>query len=173
MLSFPVRELLADPSLEIPVETEWNIPSVDSGPDTYVFDTPWKIKGHIINIGGDRLAFIGTVDTQTTMPCARCLKPTKVPLHIDINQRFIKGSVEEAIKEGEEIDILPIENDRVDLDDTILSEVRLGIPMRVLCKEDCKGLCPICGKDLNEGPCLCQTEDTDPRWDALKDLFRN
>ena len=47
----------------------------------------------------------------------------------------------------------------------------LELPTKVLCKEDCKGLCPKCGKDLNLGSCDCKTKDIDPRWQALSDLF--
>ena len=91
-------------------------------------------------------------------------------MEVTIRQRFIKEGSEADVSD-EDFDYLYIQNDRVDLDETILYEVQLGVPMRVFCREDCKGLCPICGKDLNEGPCNCQEDDSDPRWDALKDLF--
>ena len=52
-------------------------------------------------------------------------------------------------------------------------DLLLELPSKMLCQEDCRGLCPICGKDLNEGPCGCEHDTTDPRWDALKSLFQD
>ena len=57
--------------------------------------------------------------------------------------------------------------------DAIRDALTLELPLRVLCKEDCKGLCPKCGHNLNEGPCGCDLREEDPRWDALKSLLQN
>lgn len=59
----------------------------------------------------------------------------------------------------------------LDLDEAVRCFVSLSLPTRFLCKDDCKGLCPKCGKDLNSGDCGCDTRETDPRWAALKDYF--
>ena len=61
---------------------------------------------------------------------------------------------------------------RLDLTDFVMGEIRLGVPMKVLCREDFKGLCPKCGRNLNEGPCGCDLHEEDPRWDALKGLLQ-
>ena len=58
----------------------------------------------------------------------------------------------------------------MDLDELVRADLLLELPTKVLCREDCKGLCPKCGKDLNFGPCDCKKE-IDPRWQALSDLF--
>ncbi len=170
MLSFQVRNLLLDPSLQIPVDAVWNQESIATAGDEIKCLEPWRIQGRICNVGGAVLEFSGTVDTQIAMTCDRCMKPVMVPLHIVIEQRFAKDQASDA-SDQEEWDILPIENDRIDLDETILHEVQLGVPMKVLCKEECKGLCPICGQDLNEGQCECEDDHIDPRWEALKGLF--
>lgn len=170
MLSFQVRNLLLDPSLQIPVDAVWEQESIAAAGEEIKCLEPWRIQGQISNVGGAVLEFSGTVDTQIAMACDRCMKPVTVPLHIVIEQRFAKDQASDA-SDQEEWDILPIENDRIDLDETILHEVQLGVPMKVLCKEECKGLCPICGQDLNEGQCDCEDESGDPRWEALKGLF--
>lgn len=170
MLSFAVKNLLADPSLKIPVEAVWDIPCIEDGGERFPCLEPWNIKGELLNVSGDAILFEGIITTKVQMNCARCNAPVNVPLVVTVHQRFIKEGSEADASE-EDFDYLYIVNDRVDLDDTILYEVQLGIPMRVLCKEDCKGLCPMCGKDLNKGSCNCQEDYSDPRWDALKDLF--
>lgn len=171
MLSFQVRNLLLDPSLHIPVEAVWENHTICTGNEEVECLEPWRIEGQLSNVGGEVLEFEGTVDTRIMMACARCMKPVEVPLHIVIQQRFAKDQASDMETLDQDRDILPMENDRIDLDETILHEVQLGIPMKVLCKEECKGLCPICGQDLNEGQCGCEEDNSDPRWEALKGLF--
>lgn len=171
MLSYSVKSILLDPSLKIPVDVSLEEKVIQCGEDVYPCLEPWKVAGEIVNVSGDALEFRGTLTTVIRMSCARCLKPVDVPLNIPIRQRFIKEGQEVEASLDDDRDVLFIVNDRVDLKDTIFYEAQLGVPMRVLCRESCLGLCPICGKDLNLGPCTCVEEDTDPRWDALKDLF--
>lgn len=171
MLSFQVKNLLLDPSLHIPVKAVWDQADIPSADGVIPCLEPWRIEGQISNVGGAVLEFSGSIDTRVRMECARCMKPVEVPLHIVVQQRFAKDQASGVESPDQEMDLLPLENDRIDLDETILHEVQLGIPMKVLCKEDCKGLCPICGQDLNEGQCDCQEDNRDPRWEALKGLF--
>ena len=67
-------------------------------------------------------------------------------------------------------EFIVVEDRRLDVDALVNEDVYLSLPYRMLCQPDCKGLCPVCGADLNEGPCSCE-KPADPRWDALKDLF--
>lgn len=171
MLSFQVKNLLLDPSLRIPVKAVWEKETILTVDGETACLAPWCIQGEIFNVGGAVLEFNGTVDTRIMMECARCMKPVEVPLNIVIQQRFAKDQASDVETLDQDDFILPIENDRIDLDETILHEVQLGVPMKVLCKEDCKGLCPVCGQDLNEGSCDCEEDNSDPRWEALKGLF--
>ena len=176
MFSFQVRPLLKDPSLRIPVEDTWSIPEVSDGSFTYPCLEPWKIEGELFYVGMDEsgkdvIEFAGTVKTKLLMSCDRCLKQVDVPLAVDIRQRFVKGEKTDSESSDYEFDYLPIIQDMVDLEEVIHYDVQLNIPVKVLCKEDCLGLCPICGKDLNQGPCECEEDFSDPRWDALKNLL--
>ncbi len=99
--------------------------------------------------------------------CARCLKPLQIPETLEI-ERVLVDSVEDEEKLGEE-EIVLLENDAADLDAVVREAVIWSAQMSYLCKEDCLGLCPRCGKDLNEGPCGCKPE-TDERFAALADL---
>ena len=69
-------------------------------------------------------------------------------------------------------DLRVIEGDELDLDELIYSDIILLTPTKFLCKEDCKGLCPTCGKNLNEGDCACAKQQTDPRLEALRQLLQ-
>ena len=175
MFSFQIRPLIQDPSLRIPVQATWDIPEVSDGYAAYRCLTPWQIQGEIFYVGMDEMGedvieFSGTVSTELRMSCDRCLRQVDVPLVVDIRQRFVKGDKTDSRTEDYDFDYLPIENDMIDLEDVIRYDVQLNIPVKVLCREDCLGLCPICGKNLNEGLCECEEDFSDPRWDALKNL---
>lgn len=169
MLTYQVKSLLADPGSAFPVEETVSMENMKIGGDEVRFLSPVRLTGTLRAIGQGAIRFEGQADALAAMDCSRCTKSTQVSLHCDISQRFIAERLEEqADMEDAEV----FENDLIDLNDLLYSEISMAVPMKVLCKENCLGLCPVCGKDLNEGPCQCQQEDTDPRWDALKNLFQ-
>lgn len=176
MKAVSVRGLLNDPEQVITVEETLSETEISYGDMVYPLLKPISVSGVIKPIGSGILRFDGTAQTAISMNCARCLAPVDVPIVAEMAQRFAKPPMETASKKSEEfsldeLDAEPIdENDRIDLEDIILYEIKLSIPMRVLCKEDCKGLCPNCGQNLNEGTCSCDMKEQDPRWDALKGL---
>ncbi|MFQ9800267.1 MAG: YceD family protein [Clostridia bacterium] len=135
------------------------------------FTEPWDVRGTLANVGGAVIEFDAAVDTEVHMTCSRCMKDVRLPLHITVRQRFAPEQNPDGNPAEPEDDVMRFHGYRIDLQETIAEEVQLAIPMKVLCREDCKGLCPSCGKDLNEGPCGCHHEETDPRWDALKGLL--
>lgn len=116
----------------------------------------------------------GKMDATAVLPCARCLEPVEVPLAFVVEETFVPTI---DIVTGRPLDVE--EEDRalwidehhiLDLEEVLRQNALLAAPMHVLCKDDCRGLCPTCGKNLNEGPCSCQPEG-DPRWSALRDLL--
>ena len=169
MLRYQVKSLLTDPSAVIPVEENIELEQLTVGGDHVQFLTPCHLEGQLKNIGGGIIRFIGTLDMQVRMACSRCTKDTDLPLHATIEQRYIADRQQGEIEDD---DIEIYENELIDLSELVDSEISMAVPMKVLCREDCKGLCPICGKDLNEGSCDCEQEDIDPRWDALKSLLQ-
>ncbi len=117
----------------------------------------------------------GDLYAEVTLMCARCLAPVSVPLDVPLEEVY---SPTLDILTGKSIE--PEEEDRalwidahhiLDLTEVLRQNTLVSVPMQVLCKPDCQGLCPMCGNNLNEGPCECQPE-TDPRWDALTELLK-
>ena len=102
--------------------------------------------------------------------CARCLKPVTAPTVRYIDRPMADSVADEDDDYADEI--ILIENDGIDLDEVAREAVILEAEYSYLCSEDCKGLCPTCGADLNEGPCSCKKE-VDERFAALADLLRN
>ena len=108
----------------------------------------------------------GTVKTTVYHECRRCLEPVSVPIAEDVSM-FFQAGVPEEQAEAEEVYALPERGD-LDLSQAVREQVALAVPRFVLCREDCRGLCPTCGTNLNESSCDCVVEEIDDRWAALR-----
>lgn len=103
-----------------------------------------------------------TVGLTVTIPCDRCLSPVSYHFSV-LAERELNLSNEEQPSY--------IEGTMLDADGLLFHELLLQWPARVLCKDDCKGLCPVCGADLNDGECGCDRKVLDPRMAAIQDIF--
>ena len=108
------------------------------------------------------------------VPCARCVESVEIPLQSDFDLIFRPvgadaGPQERAISAGE-TEIGYYQKDSLLLEDVLREQVLLSLPVRTLCKEDCKGLCPRCGQNRNSQACSCEEGPGDPRWEALAEL---
>lgn len=97
--------------------------------------------------------------------CDRCSRPIKQMLPFRTEYLL----VEERSNEDHDY-LLVVQNDELDIDELVLDSLMLSLPSKQLCKDDCKGLCPRCGQDLNEGACGCPEKEPDPRLMKLKDF---
>ena len=120
---------------------------------------------------GDRkIAITAKVSLVLEMPCDRCLDSVKVPMDLDFERNVdANASSEERIAQLDEQSY--IDGYHLDVDGMVLDEMMTDIPDKVLCREDCKGICSQCGKNLNGGPCGCAEEPKDPRMAAISDIF--
>ena len=109
----------------------------------------------------------GELSTTIHGLCDRCASPFDREVSFPINVVLV---TELADEENEDEWVFPLEGDSADLDDIVRTVFVLNLDSKLLCKEDCKGLCHRCGKNLNDGPCNCQKE-LDPRFAALKQLL--
>ena len=118
----------------------------------------------------------GWVDLTLELSCNRCLKEFEQPMHVTFEEQFyptvdvVSGL---PLPPFDEEEIFPIdEHHLVDLTEAVRQNVLLALPMVTLCREDCLGLCPQCGHDLNLGPCECKPE-VDTRFSVLEKLLQN
>jgi len=114
------------------------------------------------------MQIIADADFILDTVCSRCLKPVRVPKH-----QFICRAFADSLQDEENDDIYLVEGDTVDVDEIISEAIVLEMDSVVLCSEDCKGLCPQCGADLNDGDCGCEDDNIDPRWEALRAMIKN
>ena len=108
------------------------------------------------------------------VPCARCVEPVEVPLSGEYDLIFRPlgvdaGAAERSIT-APETEIGYYQKDSLALEDVLREQVLLSLPVRTLCKPDCKGLCPRCGVNRNTQACSCEEGPSDPRWEALAGL---
>lgn len=117
---------------------------------------------------------VGRVRTTLELPCSRCLEPFMWPVDASFDLRYHPQT--ENAGEGErevhdqDLSTAFYENDEIDLDQLMKEQFQLSLPMKPLCSDDCKGLCPDCGTNLNRETCSCHRTWEDPRLAALKAL---
>jgi len=108
------------------------------------------------------------------VPCARCVEPVAIPLKADFDLIFrpaaADGEATERSITAPETEIGYYQKDSLSLEDVLREQVLLSLPVRTLCKPDCKGLCPRCGENRNSTACSCDEGPSDPRWEALAGL---
>jgi len=120
------------------------------------------------------IRLVGDYRTRVEIPCARCLDPVvrELASSFDLLYRPLgvdAGKHERSVHEAD-TEIGYYTGEGLQLQDVLREQVLLAVPIKAVCREDCKGLCPHCGRNLNLQSCQCGTTLPDPRWDALKEL---
>ena len=162
MLSYDIRELerqavRVDGSLE-PTDPVWS--DDDARPASAI-----QASGRLSRAGSGRYYWSGRIDGTARVAGRRCLADVVAPVSEEVHVLFADASDEVA----EESDAfrLPPRTESIDLRPVIREQWLLGAPEYALCREECRGICPRCGADLNAGSCGCALE-TDSRWDAVR-----
>ncbi len=127
---------------------------------------PVRVAGRLQAAGDGRFYWHGSLATRVTGQCRRCLTPLAVPVVADIAALFSQDP--DALEDPSSYPLAP-DATQIDLRPAVREEVLLAVPQWTLCRDDCRGLCPRCGQDLNAGPCACPPAP-DGRWQALTAL---
>jgi uncharacterized protein len=175
-LNFNVAQLLRDPigaSRRVDVVVDLHELAPELSDAEHADELQGAVRLMHIN---DGILVQGQLDGTATLACARCLELVEVPLEVEIEEVF-KPTIDlltgHSVTPEEEDRALWIDEHHVlDLTEVVRQDALLAAPLNAVCREDCRGLCPTCGKNLNEGPCDCEPEP-DPRWGPLTDLLKN
>ncbi len=111
----------------------------------------------------------GRLEGEATLECRRCLTAVRVPIEEEVAVLY-QADLDAVEAEAAEVYALPARGPELDLTPMVREQVVLAVPAFAVCAETCRGLCPTCGKNLNEGPCDCEPTGTDDRWAALRKL---
>ena len=141
--------------------------------ENVVLARPARFSGKVFR-GEGCIEVEGEIDALFEVACSRCLEPVEFPFASQIRTRF-EGIGEPVAEVDSEIDISEldvgfIENDNIDLNELFSEQLHLGLPVKLHCRPDCKGLCEKCGANRNLIDCNCTDNEIDPRWSALKEL---
>ncbi|HSD47602.1 MAG TPA: DUF177 domain-containing protein, partial [Pyrinomonadaceae bacterium] len=134
---------------------------------------PAAVKG-TVRLAGTEVFVNGQITTRAAVECDRCLKQVELPVEAAFALEYVTGQAYESAPVAEltedEMSISVFDGETIDVDEIVKEQIVLAVPTRMLCRPDCKGICPECGIDKNTGDCACATDEVDPRWAALKNL---
>lgn len=145
-----VTSILNQPGASMAFELSGAILPVD---DDIKIEDPVKVRGVATSLGKD-VYIQAHAKGAVELTCSRCLTAFVHPFHVDCETNF--GEPGTASFSKEDVDFYPLDGSICHLDDMIGREIVLSLPMKPLCSEDCRGLCPECGANLNEGDCGCR-----------------
>ena len=157
-------------------EGEWALESLSVGPDDYVFEKPLSWWVDVTNTG-EALLVEGRASATGLVACSRCLEEVAYDFDAAIEGYFLMAGVEAIDSESmdeelgdDEFDVLP-DDHIIDLEPLIRAALVVDAANMPLCREDCKGLCPVCGSNLNEGACGCGRDEALEEFDREANPF--
>ena len=152
----------------VPVETD--LFRCEMGNFNLVRKPPLSLS--IVYVGDKKLEIRGKGEVTAVIPCDRCLADVQVEIPLDFYKKV--SADPEGADETEELDEANyIDGYSFDVEQLIYNELLVGWPTKILCSEDCKGICNVCGQNLNEGACDCEDTGLDPRMSVIRDVFKN
>lgn len=162
-MELDLRELIAAPGRSVDFAFELPMDGLDFD-GVLSFLTPVSVEGEVANHAG-LLELRAVISADMLCQCARCLKEFPRSLRLET-----AAYLAEELEDEDSGEYYLLKDGAADLEEIARDALIFNFEPRLLCRDDCKGLCPKCGKDLNEGPCDCG-EDPDPRWLALGQLL--
>lgn len=158
-----LSNVLNVPGASLNVEGEVELLATEFSGMLYKFNTPLIVKGRVENVG-NTIELSMNVKGKMQTSCFRCIADIEVDLNVDFTEQL---TGDEAIDDG----VAP-EGKKVELDGIITNNIIMNLESKYLCKEDCKGLCYKCGKNLNIEKCGCSVKEMDPRLAKLSQLLK-
>ncbi|HHY94275.1 MAG TPA: DUF177 domain-containing protein [Firmicutes bacterium] len=153
-------------SLNEEVDLGWL--GVRSGELDFSFPAPLHVWGEVLNTGASYLVQ-GTLRTVVMGRCVRCLTPFEQGVETVLEEEFREGEPDRAHEASPvAAEAFYFQGDCLDLAEAVRQNLLLALPSQALCRPDCPGLCPVCGKRRAEGPCSCRQEEIDPRLEPLR-----
>jgi uncharacterized protein len=157
-----VNRLLWDSQGHAAYELAESLGQIDYRGEKLSFNGPVSVTG-CVEKDGDLFSVTGDINARVILACSRCLGSVIYPVKATFKQEYPEPGTEEekpAAYRG-----------RIDLEEPVIASILLELPIKVVCKEECRGLCPVCGLDRNIKECSCIQEETDPRMLKLKELL--
>lgn len=161
-----LKHIFVNENSSLPIEYSLDLSNVEHSGE-FPLKKPACISG-IVSNKASLVRFVAEISYEYDAPCDRCGADTVRTVTVKVDKSLATSI------EGEDSDtIILVPDMKLDIDELVYTEVIVSLPMKHLCKGDCKGICSKCGKNLNEGKCDCPEKEIDPRLSALADLLNN
>ena len=166
-MSLDVSRALKNPGQIFPFQADVDLPEMEVLSDPVRFDGV-RVEGEFFCTCDHRVSLRAHAGATAVSRCSRCLEPVSVPIQAEIDALYAKQP------DPEDPDLYSFEASTLELEDAVRDALLLELPMQFFCSPDCKGLCPVCGVNLNKGSCTCQEggEVITP-FSALKSIVLN
>jgi uncharacterized protein len=153
----------------------WPASTLDTSDDEFEVVEPIRLELEVQKAGDDRFRLVGRARTVLEVPCSRCLEPYSIPIDSAFDLSYLPqadnaGHGEHEIR-GDDLSTVYYRGGVIELSELLREQFYLALPMKPLCTEDCRGLCPQCGTNLNRVTCDCKPVWEDPRLGGLKGLL--
>ena len=167
-----LSELLSVNDKSEDVQAEIEMDRFRSKMADYLISEKAPLQIHLTNIGKRMIRIETVIDITLLIPCDRCLEDVKYDLNIKVNKEInMNESDKDRIQSLDELSY--IKENSLDVERFVYNEILVHLPMKVLCSENCKGICNRCGANLNSQTCNCDTTELDPRMSKIRDIFNN
>ncbi len=161
-----VSKIINNDGKSLDISDEISFGKLEFNGQDVVFASPVSFAGSVKNIGG-KLYLELDAHAEYIGECARCIKEVVQKLDFEVNEVFSKAELE-----NENDDVIILNSNEIDLKEIIEQALCCALPITCLCSEECMGLCPVCGCNLNEESCSCESDNIDPRLAVLKDFLK-
>ncbi|MCD8019513.1 MAG: DUF177 domain-containing protein [Clostridiales bacterium] len=169
-MTINISEILANPSVtrEYEVAPDFDVRELKQGS----YPVGHK-ETFVLTIAKEQeeVHVFGETEIRLLIPCDRCLDEVEMTFPIRVDFRWNPDKITDDV--GDAQDITFMDGCIVDVDKLVTDEIVVALPTKILCKEDCKGLCSVCGTNLNHGTCDCDRQVLDPRMAAIQDIFQS
>ena len=153
------------------VDASFDLKSISVHGSAYEITVMEPMTLTLYNDEGKKLFVSGKSVVSAISPCDRCLSDVAIQVPVHINEEI--DIANDTFSYNEEEGVSVVEENTLLLDDLIVNEILMNWPVKVLCKEDCKGICPVCGKNRNDVDCGCDIVVLDPRMQQFQDVFKD
>ena len=171
-MQIELSEFLSVEDKEMNIRVELEMDSFCSKLGEYPLKEKKPFEVHLKNTGKKKFLLETSFSIILNIPCDRCLEPVDYPMKIRIRKEIdMNESETDGIEFAEEH--FYISENRLDVEKLIYNEILINLPMKVLCSENCKGICNRCGANLNSQSCDCDRTELDPRMSKIRDIFNN
>jgi uncharacterized protein len=161
------------PETGIEVSAELDASQIEISDAAVALSADLRLEGRVLE-AGEEMLLEGTLRGTFSLNCGRCLSSFSQPFEIEVSATYVNAVDTELEDPAEnappEVTRIAFVGNEIDLASGVREDLLLNVPIKPLCSEDCHGLCPQCGVDLNEDECTCEKKPGDPRLAGLRDI---